>query len=81
MLATEFKALVMILGKSESDKQFDFLEKLKDEVKVRLTGLLSLDERFDSIMRKAIQVNQAMFNVDKGHKKAAKSQNPAPASS
>ena len=71
----------MILGKTESDKWFDFLEKLKDEVKVWLAGLLSLNECFDSITRKAIQVDQAMFNVDKARKKAAKSQNPAPASS
>ena len=52
-LATEFKALATILGKSESDKWFDFLEKLNDEVKVRLAGLLGPDERFDSITRKA----------------------------
>ena len=47
----------MILGKSESDKQFDFLEKLKNEVKVWLAGLVDPDECFDSITHKAIQVN------------------------
>ena len=80
-LAMEFRALTMILGKSESDKWYDFLEKLKDEVKVQLAARLGPDECFDSITHKAMEADQAIFNVEKAHKKAAKSQNPAPASS
>jgi hypothetical protein len=81
VFSTEFKALAAILNKSESDKSFEFKEKLKDNVQIQLAGLLSIDETFESLVRKAIQVDQALFNVDKALKKAVKSQTPGPLSS
>lgn len=78
--ATEFKALAAILNKSDADKSFEFKEKLKETVQIQLAGLLSVNEPFDSLVCKAIQVDQALFNADKAFKKMAKSQNPGPSS-
>jgi hypothetical protein len=74
--SAEFKALAAILNLSPGEKIFQYKEKLKGPVRTQLAGLLSINESFDSLVQKSINVDQAMFIVEKAAKKAAKAQNP-----
>jgi hypothetical protein len=79
--AAEFKTLAAIRNLPDDEKIFQFKKKLKGTVQTQLAGLLSIDETFDSLVHKAILVDQALFNADKAAKKAAKSQNSGSSSS
>ena len=76
--AAEFKALAAILHLSPGEKIFQFKEKLKAPIQTQLADFLCIDECFEFIIQKAINVNQVMFVVEKAVKKAAKAQNSDP---
>jgi hypothetical protein len=62
--SAEFKALAAIVNLSPREKIFQYKEKLKGPVQTQLAGLLAIYESFDSLVRKSISVDQALFNAD-----------------
>jgi hypothetical protein len=76
--SAEFKTLAAILHLSPEEKVFQYREKLKGPVQTQLAGALSPLDTFESIVYKAINIDQALFTVERAAKKAAKSQNPPP---
>jgi len=77
--AAEFKALAMTLHKGDADKIHDFKRKLKSNVRTGLTIATITD--FDTLVAKAIELDQALFEDAKARKKAEQSQKSGPPSS